>query len=55
MDEQKREKIASIKTEANKPKELLMNMLYKLEEAGAIADANKIRKIIISLEIWQNK
>lgn len=48
-------KVETCKQMANQPKQLLMYILDELESAGATKDAELIEKIIIKLEVWQNK
>ena len=53
--EEKRTEIAHLKNEACTPKSRLMELAYRLEELGAIREANSLNSIIWKLEIWQNK
>lgn len=53
--EEKRAAVAHIKNEACTPKSRLMELAYRLEELGAIREANSLNSIIWKLELWQNK
>lgn len=52
---EKRDYVEHIKKEACTPKSRLMELAYRLEELGAIREANSLNSIIWKLEIWQNK
>lgn len=41
--------------EANSPKQKLMDIMFRLEEAGLIRRAKELGTIIEKLEIWQHK
>lgn len=47
--------IKRIKSDCNNAKNQLMKIQDNLEEIGAVKESNELRKIIIKLEIWQNK
>ena len=47
--------IESLKRDANTPKERLMDIAQKLEDAGGIREAKSLWGLIEKLEIWQNK
>jgi hypothetical protein len=49
------EKIEELKSSVNHEKDELRHKYYKLLEIGAKKEANELEKIIIKLEIWQNK
>lgn len=51
----KKEEINNIKSEANHAKESLMSLEEKLIDIGAIKEAEQLNKIIMKLEIWQNR
>ena len=53
--EEKRAEIEHLKNETCAPKSRLMELAYRLEELGAIREANSLNSIIWKLEIWQNK
>ena len=42
-------KIENLKIEANKAKDQLISIMYSLEEAGGIKEANSLEKIIIGM------
>ena len=48
-------KIESLKSDCNTPKEKIINIMNELAEAGAIKEAEQLEKIIVKLEIWQNR
>lgn len=50
-----KERIQSIKNEANSAKEKLMSLEDKLLNNGAIKEAEQLNKIIAKLELWQNR
>lgn len=47
--------IERLKDDATTPKERLMDIAQKLEEAGGIREAKTLWTLIEKLEIWQNK
>ena len=49
------EQIQRIKEDANGSKEKLMDLVYKLRDAGGNREANSLESIISKLEAWQNK
>ena len=53
--QERREQTEQIKSEANSPKERLIELVYKLEEIGNKRAAKSLEQIIEKLEIWQNK
>lgn len=56
MSKQDKEQlIRECQDEANTAKERLMNIVYKLEEGGAIRQAKSLETIIEKLETWQHK
>ena len=48
-------KINHYKTECNPAKERLIEMMHNLYSIGANKEAEQLEKIIIRLEVWQNK
>jgi hypothetical protein len=55
MDKADREEIKCLQSEANTPKNKLMDIMRQLERAGAIRQANSLGTIIGKLEAWQRK
>lgn len=53
--EEKRHEINHIKSEVSTTKSRLMEYASRLEELGAIREANSLNSIIWKLELWQNK
>jgi len=51
----KKEVIEKAHDEANTAKDRLISIMYMLEEAGAIREANSLGTIIGKLETWQHK
>ncbi len=51
----KNDKIESLKSDCNSPKEKLMSIQNQLNEIGAVKEAEQLDKIIIKLEVWQNR
>lgn len=51
---EKREAMEQAQYDVNCAKERLMNVMYELEDAGAIRKANSLRTIIEKLERWQH-
>lgn len=49
------EELYRLQNDANNAKERLMEICYKLEEAGFIRQAKSLDTIICKLEEWQNK
>lgn len=49
------DEIRQIKISANTAKERLMDIVNRLEEAGAAREAKSLGTIIGKLEAWQNK
>lgn len=50
-----KQRIEQLKSDVNVPKHKLMEIVDKLYYCGAIREAKSLEKIIIKLEIWQNK
>ena len=51
----KQETIRKAQSEAESAKSRLINIMYELEEAGAIRQAKSLGTIIAKLETWQSK
>ena len=49
------ERIEQLKRDANPAKATLISIMNRLEDAGAIKEAQRLEKIIINLEVWQNR
>lgn len=47
--------VKEIKSECNNPKEKLIRIMDELLSSGNVKEAKQLEKIIIKLEIWQNK
>lgn len=47
--------IQSLKSDCNEPKERLISVMNHLSEIGAVKEADQLEKIIIKLEVWQNR
>ena len=50
-----KERIESLKSDANSAKERLMNIAQELYQERAIREAKSLETIIAKLEAWQNK
>lgn len=50
-----KQRIEQLKSDVNAPKHKLMEVVDKLYECDAVREAQSLEKIIIKLEIWQNK
>lgn len=50
-----KEAVSKCKDEASAPKERLIEIMDKLLEAGARREAASLERIIIRLEVWQNR
>ena len=44
-----------IRAKANSAKHELIKLLHELEEVGEVKAAAQLEKIIIKLEVWQNR
>lgn len=50
-----KQKIEQLKSDVNTSKHKLMEIVDKLYECSAVREAKTLEKIIVKLEIWQNK
>ena len=48
-------RLSRIKGDANSAKSRLIEVMSKLEDEGFTKEAEQLGKIIIRLEVWQNK
>lgn len=49
------DRIARAKGEASKAKMELITLMDKLTDMGAVKEAEQLERIIIRLEVWQNR
>ena len=50
-----KEEVRRKKDDANEAKHRLMNLQDELYAMGAVTDAEQLGKIIVRLEVWQNR
>ena len=52
---EQKEFVEQCKGNANKPKDYLLMIMDNLRQVGADREADALEKVIIRLEVWQNK